>query len=156
MFLFIQKECPKNFAFLILRILEFFTVKFVFFLKNWLLFYENILLFLYVCNQTFCKMLKVLYIAILALHYFLQKDEHVARFFYLHQCTFKITQVYKYIVKFSAKHDLFLYPIKRCENQKFSKLFSVQKCNIGKWVKQATDCYDEQVTDSDLFKSMSE
>ena len=38
MFVFILKEYPENFAFVILRILELFTCKFVNFLKSGLIF----------------------------------------------------------------------------------------------------------------------
>ena len=52
MFAFIQKQYPENFEFLILRILELFSREVCKFLKK-LANFQHILLFLYVCKQTF-------------------------------------------------------------------------------------------------------
>ena len=52
MVVFIFKQYPENFAFLILRILELFTREVCKFLKKWAHFYY-ILLFLNICKQTF-------------------------------------------------------------------------------------------------------
>ena len=52
MFMFILKEHPENFAFLILRTLELFSRKVCKFLKKWANFLQ-ILLFLNVYKQTF-------------------------------------------------------------------------------------------------------
>ena len=52
MFVFIQKKCSENFAFLILRILELLAREVCKFLKKQANFYL-ILLFLNACKQTF-------------------------------------------------------------------------------------------------------
>ena len=52
MFVFIEKQCPGNFAFLILKILKLFAREVCKFLKKQANFYL-ILLFVNVCKQTF-------------------------------------------------------------------------------------------------------
>ena len=76
MFVFILKEYPENFAFVILRILELFTCKFVNFLKSELIFNISYSF----CMCTYLKKIKVCFNVKSPTYYFYVRTKILADF----------------------------------------------------------------------------